>query len=148
MPLPVFPEMGVPRAIIHFHTIFPCKTSSYWGTPMTIEPPIVSFHCRIRLVDLVKAVLASSSPTPMEPEAKRPKQQTDPAPDVMMKFQATAKGFFHQNHMGVSNNGGLLKWMVYNGNILLKWMIWGYPHLWNPPYGFLFRRIWEAQFLR
>ena len=57
--------------------------------------------------------------------------------------------------MGVSSNGGTLKWMVYKGKNQLKWMIWGYPfsenlHMENPlwihrlfflkvfPYGFLF----------
>ena len=35
--------------------------------------------------------------------------------------------------MGVSNNGGTPKWMVYNGQSLLKWMIWGYHHLRKHP---------------
>ena len=31
-------------------------------------------------------------------------------------------------YMGVSNNRGTPKWMVYNGKTLLKWMIWGYHY--------------------
>ena len=29
------------------------------------------------------------------------------------------------NHLGVSINGGTLKWMVYTGKSIYKWMIWG-----------------------
>ena len=33
-----------------------------------------------------------------------------------------------RKYMGVSNNRGTQKWMVYNRKTLLKWMIWGYPY--------------------
>ena len=36
-------------------------------------------------------------------------------------------------HMGVSINGDTPKWLVYK-KPSYKWMIWGYPHLWKPPY--------------
>ena len=33
-----FHEWGVPPVIIHFNEIFPCKPSSYWGTPISWKP--------------------------------------------------------------------------------------------------------------
>ena len=36
-----FPKIGVPPVIIHFSWIFPYKPSSYWGTPMAMETPIL-----------------------------------------------------------------------------------------------------------
>ena len=39
-----------------------------------------------------------------------------------------------------AHSGGFHKWevpnswMVYTWKIPLKWIIWGYPHLWKPPY--------------
>jgi len=36
--------------------------------------------------------------------------------------------------MGVSINGGIPKWMVYNAKPSKKWMIWGYHYFWKHPY--------------
>ena len=40
--------------------------------------------------------------------------------------------------MGVSINGGTLKWRVYMEHPIRqnKWMIWGYPHEWTHPYNY------------
>ena len=38
--------------------------------------------------------------------------------------------------MGVSENKGTPKWMVYSGKPFLKWMIWGKTHYFRKhPYG-------------
>ena len=38
------------------------------------------------------------------------------------------------NHMGVSKNRGIPKWMVYNGTpYYIKWMIWGYHYFRKHP---------------
>ena len=38
--------------------------------------------------------------------------------------------------------------MVYKGKSIYKWMIWGYPHLWKPPYTYLImEKTWCHTFL-
>ena len=36
--------IGLPPVIIHCNWIFPYKPSSYWGSPMTMETPILNYH--------------------------------------------------------------------------------------------------------
>ena len=36
--------IGLPPVIIHCNWIFPYEPSSYWGSPMTMETPILNYH--------------------------------------------------------------------------------------------------------
>ena len=38
--------------------------------------------------------------------------------------------------------------MVYKGKSIYKWMIWGYPHLWKPPYIKMEKKPGQRRFVR
>ena len=117
-----FPEMGV-RGLKHpfFHGMFHEINKPFWESSVYGNPQIQWIQC-----SLFSSATSCARKVPLRSLLWRP--ISDPI---------SARDFSRIPTCGVQfRYGGVPLMGVSEGKIPLEWMIWGYPHLWKPPYVF------------